>query len=59
MWEYDIELNGNIVGDNGDLEFCTKEEALADADDYIISTLENEHHAKYKDFVVTIYECNV
>lgn len=59
MWEYDIKFNDNVVGDNGDLEFETEEEALADADDYIISTLEKEHNAKYKDFVVTTYKCNV
>lgn len=52
---YNIRLDGQIVGDNGDLEFITKEEAQADADDYIISELSKEYNKKVSDFIVEIY----
>ena len=53
---YDIYLDDALVGDSGDEIFDTEEEAKADADDYIISTLEDEHEKGYKDFEVVIYE---
>ena len=56
IWLYDITLNGQLVGDQGDGEFDTKEEARADADDYIISGLCKEYNAKPKDFVVDCYQ---
>ncbi len=52
---YDITLDGNLVGDQGDGLFDTKEEAQSDADDYIISALEDEYGKTYKDFEITIY----
>lgn len=56
MYIYDILLNDFCVGDSGDEIFDTKEEAKADADDYIISYLADEHKVKPKDFKVVIYE---
>ena len=57
---YDIFLDkldcGNLVGTNGDLEFDTKEEAQADADDYIISELSKEYCRPVSDFDVLIYK---
>ena len=52
---YDITLEDKNIGDSGDLEFDTKEEAQADADDYIISELSNEYNAKPSEFRVEIY----
>lgn len=52
---YDITLDGNIVGDQGDYLFDTKEEAQADANSYIISTLEKEYGKTYEDFEIVIY----
>lgn len=56
---YDIFLDklerGSLVGTNGDLTFDTKEEAQADADDYIISELSKEYNAKVNEFRVQIY----
>ena len=44
------------IGDSGDLEFDTKEEAQADADDYIISELSKEYCRPVSDFDVLIYK---
>lgn len=56
MYIYDIFLDDFLVGDSGDEIFDTEEEARADADDYIISLLEDEHERNYKDFEIVIYE---
>ena len=57
---YDIFLDdlpqGNCVGSSGDLEFDTKEEAQADADDYIISELSKEYDRRVREFRVDVYE---
>lgn len=55
-WLYDIFLNDNLIGDSGDLEFDTKAEAKADADDYIISELCEEYKANPRDFEIQIYQ---
>ena len=59
-WLYDIVLPRDgkyiLVGDQGDEEFDTKEEARADADDYIISMLEKEYNAKAREFEVNCYQ---
>jgi hypothetical protein len=54
-WLYDISLNEYFIGDSGDLEFETKEEAKKDADDYCIS-LAKEYDVKPKDFDIQIYQ---
>lgn len=56
MWIYDILLDNKTVGYSGDLEFDNKEEAQADADDYIISELEKEYNRRPKDFKVICYQ---
>lgn len=57
---YDIFLDdlpqGNCVGDQGEREFDTIEEAQADADDFIISELSKEYNKPAKDFRVEIYK---
>lgn len=52
---YDIVLDGQIVGDQGDYSFDTREEAQADANSYI-SALRQEYGKKHQDFEVQIYE---
>lgn len=52
---YDIYLDGKCIGNSGDETFDTKEEARADADDYIISWLERIYHRSARDFEVDIY----
>lgn len=58
MYIYDIRLKENdlLVGDSGEEIFDTREEARADADDYIISCLESEYEKPYKDFEIVLYE---
>ena len=56
MWSYIIKLNDFVVGDNGDLEFETEQEAQADADDYIISELADEFNVQCNEFEVEIWE---
>ena len=58
MYLYDIFLDGAYIGDQGDGEFRTKEEAQADADDYIISELSAEYNRPVSDFKVTVYKAN-
>ena len=54
---YDIICpDGTVAGNSGDEIFDTKEEALADAHDYIISYLAEECDVKPKDFDIEIYE---
>ena len=57
-WLYDIILNRKLVGDQGDLEFDTKEEARADADDYCISELCKEYGVEPRDFEIECYRAN-
>ena len=61
MWKYDIHLmttNGidKHYADSEDLEFETKEEARADADDFIISDLADRLNCNVHDFIVEVYE---
>ena len=56
MWVYDIKLRGVWVGDNGDVEFETEAEALADAHDLILSALEDEFDADCKEFEIKTYD---
>ena len=56
MWIYDIILKGKCVGNSGDFEFKTKDEARADADDYCISELSNEYGVEPRDFKINIYQ---
>jgi hypothetical protein len=54
---YDIFCpDDTFAGDSGDLIFDTKEEALADAHDYILSYLADEYNLKPSDFNIEIYE---
>lgn len=55
-WLYDIILDNKVIVNSGDLEFDSREEARADADDYIISELEKEYNRKPKDFNVICYQ---
>lgn len=52
---YDIFLNGNLVGDQGDEEFLTKEEAINDATNYINAELCKEYNATPADFYIECY----
>ena len=56
MWVYEINLNNKIIGDSGDLSFNTKSEALADAQDYIISYLSKEYKCDIKDCDIYTWE---
>ena len=58
-WLYNISLDDYIVGNQGDEEFDTKEEAQADADDYIISMLEKEYDAPHSLFEVNCYQAQI
>jgi hypothetical protein len=55
MWVYEINLNNKIIGDSGDLNFNTKSEALADAQDYIIY-LSKEYKCDVKDCDIYTWE---
>ena len=56
MFIYDVLLNDELVGDSGDEIFDTKAEAQADADDLIISALEDEYKKPYSAFEIVFYE---
>jgi hypothetical protein len=56
MWNYIIKLNDVVVGDNGDLEFETEQEARADAHDYILSELADEFNVQCNEFEIEIWE---
>ena len=58
-WLYDIFLNDCIVGNQGDEEFDTKEQAIVDANDYIENALANEYGCNGDDFVVDYYQAVV
>ena len=53
-YAYDIMLDGNHVGDSGDMWFDTFEEAQVDSDNYIISCLKEEYKRPYIDFTTEI-----
>ena len=61
VWSYDISCEdmGICVADSNDQEFETKEEALADAHDYIISELSDEYEMDVSSFNVTCYSKEV
>lgn len=58
-WLYDIFLDDCIVGNQGDYEFDTKEEAVIDANDYIENTLVSEYERNGDDFEVQYYQAIV
>lgn len=59
IWLYDIYLDkldsGNLVGDNGEMSFKTKEEALKDANDYI-EDLAKEYNSDSSEFRIVFYK---
>lgn len=52
---YDITLDGNIVGDSGDIEFDTEDTAKADANKYIAAALVPEYRRDINDFKIVLY----
>lgn len=52
---YDIELDGKLVGDQGDEWFDTEEEATEDAEEYIRTELVSEYNRPFEDFVIECY----
>ena len=59
-YEYSIYLNklrhGNLVGDNGEMSFKTKEEALKDANALIEEDLAKEYNSDPSEFKIVLYE---
>ncbi len=55
-WLYDITLDGDYVGDQGDAEFDTKDEAIEDAKDFIHNALLKEYKRENKDFSIECYQ---
>ena len=55
-WLYDIFLDDCIVGNQGDEEFDTKEEAVVDANDYIENGLTKFYEANADKFKVEYYQ---
>lgn len=59
-YEYSIYLNklrhGNLVGDNGEISFKTKEEALKDANALIEEDLAKEYNSDPSEFKIVLYE---
>ena len=53
---YDIKLDKRIVGDSGDMEFDTEEEARADANKFIRDELSKEYNRKIIDFKILLYK---
>ena len=53
---YDITLDGQIVGSNGDMEFDTEAAANADANDFIVGELSKEYNREISDFKVLLYK---
>lgn len=59
-WLYDIFLDDYIVGNQGDEEFDTKEEAEVDANDYIVNGLMKFYEVDDGDkFMVDYYQAVV
>lgn len=57
MWLYDIMLkDGTTVGNQGDEDFKTKEDAFDDAMDFIICELCEEYNKSIEDFEIQCYE---
>lgn len=52
---YDITLDEKLIGDQGDEDFDTKEEAREDAEDYIKSELMKEYNRPFEDFNIEVY----
>lgn len=59
-YAYEIYLNslsqGNLVGDNGDKEFNSKDKAHEDALNFITSELSKEYSKPVKDFKIKVYK---
>ena len=59
-YAYDIYLdkldNGNLVGDNGEMSFKTKEEALKDANDFIEEDLAKVYNSDPSEFRIVFYK---
>ena len=57
-WIYDIFLDDSdvAIANSGDEIFDTKEEALADAHDYILSYLADEYKRQANEFEIQIYQ---
>lgn len=59
-YAYEIYLNslsqGNLVGDNGDKEFNSKDKAHEDALNFITSELSKEYNKPVKDFKIKVYK---
>lgn len=53
---YDVKLDEQIVGDSGDMEFDTEEEARADANKFIRDELSKEYNRKIIDFKILLYK---
>ena len=58
-WVYEITLNNRIVGDQGDAEFETREEALADANNLIVNGLCEEYEVSADTFKVEVFKGNI
>ena len=55
-WLYDIFLDDNHVGDQGDEAFDTREDAEIDANHYLEQALANEYNRNADDFVIEYYQ---
>lgn len=55
-WLYDIILDGQFVGDQGDYEFDTKEDAINDANHFIENALAIEYERSADDFEIQCYQ---
>ena len=55
-WLYDIFLDDNYVGDQGDEAFDTKEKAEIDANEYLELALSKEYGRSADDFVIEYYQ---
>lgn len=54
-WFYDIALNGQTVGFNGDSTFNSKDAAIIDAREYITMELSHEYNEKPENFRIYCY----
>lgn len=55
-WLYDIFLDDNCVGDQGDEVFNTKDEAITDANEFIKQALAKEYNRSIDAFRVEYYQ---
>ena len=52
---YDISLDGEYIGDQGDGSFDTEDKAREDAESYIRDELMEEYNRPFEDFVIECY----